>query len=139
MDTKTDSVKNFINEQVKKLERIRLEEDKDKKTHIPIITISMEPGSGGKESAENTVRNLAGWRVRVDRPTGDKAQRADGYSVQVNNNNVYLLKGMWNRDYIEELRFFSLENSKFKDQVDASSGAFKFVAKPVFKAGGWKL
>ena len=104
-----------------------------------LIGVEQEPGSGGKESAENTVRNLAGWRVRVDRPTGDKAQRADGYSVQVNNNNVHLLKGMWNRDYIEEVRFFSLVNSKFKDQVDASSGAFKFVSKPVIFAGGVKL
>jgi predicted phage terminase large subunit-like protein len=104
-----------------------------------LVGVEQEPGSGGKESAENTVRNLAGWRVRVDRPTGDKAQRADPYSTQVNSGNVYLKKSSWNKEYIEELRYFSLENSKFKDQVDASSGAFKFVAKPVFRAGGWKL
>jgi predicted phage terminase large subunit-like protein len=104
-----------------------------------LVGIEQEPGSGGKESAENTVRNLGGWNIRVDRPTGDKAQRADGYSVQVNNGHVYLKKAPWNQDYIEELRYFSLENSKYKDQVDASSGAFKFVAVPVFVAGGWKL
>jgi predicted phage terminase large subunit-like protein len=103
------------------------------------IAVEQEPGSGGKESAENTVRNLAGFRVRMDRPTGDKAQRADPFSGQVNASNVYLVKAAWNHDYIEELRFFSMENSKYKDQVDASSGAFKFVSKPVFRAGGWKL
>jgi len=104
-----------------------------------LIGIEQEPGSGGKESAENSVRNLAGHKIRVDRPTGDKAQRADPYSTQVNASNVILLKGAWNEKYVDELRFFSLENSKYKDQVDASSGAFKFVSKPVIKAGGWKI
>jgi predicted phage terminase large subunit-like protein len=104
--------------------------------HSVLIGVEQEPGSGGKESAENTVRNLAGYTVRVDRPTGDKAQRADPYSTQVNAGNVYLVKAPWNKDYIEELRFFSLENSKYKDQVDASSGGFKFVSQPVVFAGG---
>ena len=104
-----------------------------------VVAVEQEPGSSGKESAENTVRNLAGFKVRMDRPTGDKAQRADPYSTQANAGNVYMLRMEWNKSYIEELRFFSLENSKYKDQVDASSGAFKFVAKPIFKAGGWKI
>jgi len=104
-----------------------------------LIGIEQEPGSSGKESAESSVRNLAGWRVRIDRPTGDKAQRADPFSTQVNNGNVMLLRRPWNKDYIEELRYFSLENSKYKDQVDASSGAFKFISGPTWKAGGWKL
>jgi len=55
---KADTVKNFINEQVKKLERIRMEEDKDKKARIPIIIISMEPGSGGSVVAQNVARRL---------------------------------------------------------------------------------
>ena len=104
-----------------------------------LVGIEQEPGSWGKESAESTVRRLAGWRMRVDRPTGDKAQRADPFSSQVNSGNVYLVKAHWNKDYIGELRFFSLESSKYKDQVDASSGAFKYVSKPVFRAGGWKI
>lgn len=103
------------------------------------IGIEQEPGSGGKESAENSVKNLAGFRVRLDKPSGDKAQRADPYSTQVNAGNVYLKKARWNKDYIDELRYFSLDNSKYKDQVDASSGAFKFVSKKVPFAGGWKL
>jgi len=107
--------------------------------HSIIVGVEQEPASAGKESAENTARELAGYKVRLDRPTGDKSQRADPFSVQVNAGNVSMVKGPWNHAYVEELRFFSLENSKYKDQVDASSGAFKFVAKPVFKAGGWKL
>ncbi|MBA7692211.1 hypothetical protein ES703_100774 [subsurface metagenome] len=98
-----------------------------------IIGLEQEPGSAGKESAQNTVKNLAGWIVKVERPTGDKATRADPFSVQVNNGNVYMVRGDWNRDYINELQFFPL--SKYKDQVDASSGAFNILAKGKRKVG----
>ena len=90
-----------------------------------IIGLEQEPGAGGKESAEATVRRLAGFRVRIDRPTGDKALRADPFSSQVNSNNVFLKRADWNSDYLEELRFFPA--STYKDQVDASSGAFNLL------------
>ncbi|MFP4046383.1 MAG: hypothetical protein ACLFT4_01330 [Bacteroidales bacterium] len=83
--------------------------------------------SGGKESAESTIRNLAGFAVYADKPTGDKVKRADPYSVQVNNNNVYLLRGQWNKDFIDEHTFFPY--STYKDQVDAASGAFAKLTK----------
>lgn len=86
--------------------------------------------SGGKESAQSTIKNLAGWHVEADRPTGDKAFRADPFSVQVNNGNVLLLKGEWNRDFKEELRYFPF--GTYKDQVDAASGAFsKLTSKKI--------
>jgi len=87
--------------------------------------IEQEPGSGGKESAEATIRNLAGFRCEADRPTGDKVYRADPFSVQVNNGNVTMLKGDWNHDFVEELRFFPF--GTYQDQVDAASGAFEKV------------
>lgn len=95
-------------------------------SHID-IGIEQEPGSGGKESAENTVKNLAGFKVRTDRPTGNKVDRADPFSVQVNAGNVWLLRGDWNKEYLDELEFFP--NSTYKDQVDASSGAFNLLTK----------
>jgi predicted phage terminase large subunit-like protein len=86
------------------------------------VYVEQEPGSGGKESAQATIRNLAGFAVEADHPTGNKIYRADPFSVQVNNGNVMLMRGDWNHDYIEELRFFPF--GTFKDQVDGSSGAF---------------
>lgn len=86
------------------------------------VYIEQEPGSGGKESAENTIRNLAGFSVYADHPTGNKVFRADPFSVQVNNGNVVLLRGDWNDTFINELRFFPF--GTYKDQVDAASGAF---------------
>ena len=81
-----------------------------------------EPGSGGKESAENTTRNLAGYHVQADLPRGDKIYRADPWSVQVNWGNVWLLRAEWNTEFIDEHKYFPF--SKYKDQVDAAGGAF---------------
>lgn len=86
------------------------------------VMVEQEPGSGGKESAEATLKNLAGFIAGKDRPTGDKTYRADPYSVQVNLGNVKLLAGAWNQEYLNELKHFP--SSTFKDQTDASSGAF---------------
>lgn len=81
-----------------------------------------EPGSGGKESAENTVRNLAGYDVHTDRVTGDKVTRARPLAAQAEAGNVYLVEGEWNAEFLEEI--CSFPTGKLKDQVDASSGAF---------------
>lgn len=86
------------------------------------IWVEQEPGSGGKESAESTTRNLAGYHIRTERPVGDKIYRADPFSVQVNEGNVLLLRGDWNEAYLDELKNFPMGN--LKDQTDASSGAF---------------
>jgi len=91
------------------------------------IAIEQEPGSGGKESKDSTIRNLAGWKVLVDRPVGDKVMRADPLSIQVNNGNFFMRPAEWNLDYIDEMKFFP--HSRFKDQVDASTGAFAQLVK----------
>lgn len=93
------------------------------------IWIEQEPGSGGKESAEATIRNLAGFIIQSERPTGDKAVRAEPYSVQVEAGNVRLLRGEWNQAYVNEMKTFPV--GKYKDQIDASSGAFNKLAIPV--------
>jgi predicted phage terminase large subunit-like protein len=91
------------------------------------VFIEQEPGSGGKESAEATIRNLAGYRCYADRPTGDKILRADTFAVQLNAGNVAMLRADWNSEYKRELEFFPY--GKYKDQVDASSGAFNILLK----------
>ena len=99
------------------------------------VYYEQEPGSGGKESAQATTRNLAGFRAEAVLPVGNKVARADTFSVQVNSHNVMMLKGGWNYDCIDELRFFP--NSRFKDQADALSGAFaKLVKKKEVWIGG---
>lgn len=97
----------------------------------PRIWVEQEPGSGGKESAQATIRNLSGWNVRAERVTGDKATRAEPYAAQCEAGNVKLVRGDWNAAYIDELCMFP--NGKHDDQVDASSGAFNKLARPALR------
>jgi len=101
-----------------------------------LVGIEQE-GGAGKDSAENTVKNLAGFRVRilkVAKSQESKVERADPFSVQVNNGNVYLLKADWNEEYVRELQYFP--RSRLKDQVDASSGGFNMIFRRRRRVGG---
>lgn len=91
-----------------------------------LIWFEQEGGSGGKESAEHSIKSLAGFVAKAEMVSGDKIYRADPLSVQVNNGNILLLEASWNHDFIEEFRFFPY--SRYKDQVDAASGAFNKLA-----------
>lgn len=92
------------------------------------VWIEQEPGSGGKESAENTIARLAGFVCQAERPTGDKELRAEPYAVQLKAGNVKLLAGEWNKLFVDEHKSFP--RGKFKDQIDAASGAFNKLAAP---------
>ncbi len=85
-----------------------------------------EPGSGGKESAQNFIRLLAGFTVTTELATNAKEVRADPFSSQVNAGNVKILRGDWNKTFIEELRTFP--HGRHDDQVDAMSLAFNALA-----------
>ena len=101
-----------------------------------IVGIEQEGGSGGKESAEATIKNLMGFRVKKDKPSGagsSKEARADPFSVQVNSGNVSMIQAEWNKAYLNEMAHWP--NSKYKDQGDASSGAFNMLMKGRRKKG----
>lgn len=86
------------------------------------VVVEQEGGSGGKESAEATIRNLAGFRVVADRVTGSKELRAEPFAAQVQGGNVFLVAGNWHYELLDEMESFP--SGKYKDQVDACSGAF---------------
>jgi predicted phage terminase large subunit-like protein len=89
-----------------------------------------EPGSGGKESAEITIQNLAGFRARVDNVSGqgDKETRADPLSAAIEQGLIYYTEGAtWAREWIEELAGFP--RGEFSDQVDATAGAYNKLAR----------
>lgn len=103
---------------------------------VPVL-IEIEGGSGGKESGENTVRNLAGFRVIPFHPTGDKEARAYGFASQLGAGNVWVLNRPWAQAFLEELQWFP--NGKYSDQVDASSGGFNWIARKRRKVGGFSV
>ena len=88
------------------------------------IWMEQEPGSSGKESAEISVRELAGFDVHAETVSGqgDKQVRARPFAAQAEGGNVRIVKGPWNRDYIDEHCGFPFGRND--DQVDGSSGAF---------------
>lgn len=91
-----------------------------------VIWLEQEPGAGGKDSTRYTIQNLAGFTIKAERPTGDKAVRAEPFAAQAEAGNVTLIEGRWNAAYINELTSFPY--GAHDDQVDASSGAFNKVA-----------
>lgn len=100
------------------------------------IYIEQEPGSGGKESAQSTIRNLVGFSVFADRPTGDKDTRLEPFVAQAEAGNVHLVRGMWNTNYLDELT--AIPNGRYRDQADATAGAFNKLARSPQKARSWR-
>lgn len=88
-----------------------------------------EPGSGGLESAQRTTRNLIGFRVFAERPTGDKFIRALPLAAQCQSGNVRLVRGAWNAPWMNEFCAFRRGVAGKKDRVDSGSGAFGRVSR----------
>jgi predicted phage terminase large subunit-like protein len=111
-------------------QRIRMHAEADAASNKNYtVWIEQEPGSGGKESAENTLRNLAGFRVLAERVTGSKEVRAAPFEAQVQGGNVWLVPGSWVREFQDECEAWP--HGKHLDQVDAAAGAFaKLVSGP---------
>jgi predicted phage terminase large subunit-like protein len=87
------------------------------------VWIEEEPGSSGKNTSATYVKKLAGYEVRGRRSTGSKEERANPLSSQAEAGNVYLVRGTWCTDFLDELEGFP--KLPHDDQVDAASGAFK--------------
>jgi len=86
------------------------------------VSLPQDPGQAGKVQKSDMISMLAGWNAHAEPETGDKVTRAEPFSAQCEAGNVFVVEGDWNSDYIDELCLFP--GGKFKDQVDASSGAF---------------
>jgi predicted phage terminase large subunit-like protein len=88
---------------------------------VPIAG-EQDPGSAGVADAENFVRMLSGYDVRVRRPTQDKVTRAKPVSAQCEAGNVRILRATWNEAFFSELENFP--DGSHDDIVDVLSGAF---------------
>lgn len=90
------------------------------------ISLPQDPGQAGKVQVADMIAMLAGYVVHAEPESGDKVMRAEPFAVQCEAGNVYLVRGEWNEPYLDELCLFP--GGSFKDQVDASSGAFGRIA-----------
>jgi predicted phage terminase large subunit-like protein len=96
------------------------------------IRLAQDPGQAGKAQAEMMVRKLAGYSVKVERPTGDKATRAAPLASQAEAGNVRILvtgdmdRDAWVQPFLDELAMFPAGAKD--DQVDAAADAFSELA-----------
>jgi predicted phage terminase large subunit-like protein len=99
----------------------------------PMVEIGLpqDPGQAGKSQAADMVLMLAGYVVRAERESGDKVTRAEPVAAQAEAGNLDMLEADWNETFLDEATTFPA--SKFKDQVDALSGAFnRLIGATVF-------
>lgn len=86
------------------------------------VWLPQDPGQAGKSQKPHFGSLLHGYDVRFERETQKKDIRAEPYASQAQAGNVHLVRGHWNRAFIEEHESFPA--GKLKDQVDAMSGAY---------------
>jgi len=92
------------------------------------VWVEQEPGSGGKESAQRTVKALVGkgFCAYKETASGDKITRAEPLSAAIEAEAMSMLAGEYVDPYVKELETFP---TGFKDQTDGSSGAFNKLNK----------
>lgn len=91
------------------------------------ISLAQDPGSAGKADVDNLIRKLAGYIVKINKPSKDKVTRAKPFSAQCEAGNVLILRGAWNDAYLDELESFDGKTGH-DDQVDASADGFNLLA-----------
>ena len=92
-----------------------------------LISLPQDPGQAGKVQKDDFALLLDGFRFVIEIESGEKQDRAEPFSSQCEAGNVYLVEADWNDSYLNELTTFP--TGAFKDQVDASSGAYGQLVK----------
>jgi predicted phage terminase large subunit-like protein len=90
------------------------------------VGIEQDPGQAGKAEAGYYVRSLAGYNVKCYPVSADKVTRAKPASAQAEAGNIKIVRGPWNKPFLDEAENFPGKGKK--DQVDAFSGAFNAIA-----------
>lgn len=95
-----------------------------------VVWLEQEPGSGGKESAELTVRRLAsmGIEVHAERPTGSKLDRAGPLRSAAEAGIIRLMPGPWVEPFLRECHAWDGSERMVCDQIDAGAHAFRKLA-----------
>lgn len=87
------------------------------------VWMAQEPGSQSEHLVSVYARTIfKGYEFRGDRQTGSKVERAKPLSAAMSNKLVWLVRGPWNREFIDEHESFPTKGIH-DDQVDAASGA----------------
>lgn len=106
---------------VRKRIKATAQQDDAEYGQVPQV-FEQDPAQAGKVEVQDLIRYCAGHVCRAHLPKGDKITRAGPLSAQSEAGNVKVVRGPWNREYLNELQGFP--EGTHDDQVDGSSGAF---------------
>jgi predicted phage terminase large subunit-like protein len=98
------------------------------------IGMEQEPGSAGVTVIDHYLRLLAGFNFHGQRSTGSKADRAQPLAAQAEGGAVKLLRGLWNKNFLDEAEIFPF--GTHEDQIDACSAALNALAASAPGTGG---
>lgn len=90
------------------------------------IFLPQDPGQAGKSQADSYVRMLSGYKVETDTVRGSKITRIEPFTIQAEHGNVYILKAIWNKQYIKQMVCFP--DGAHDDMVDATGDSFKMLS-----------
>lgn len=100
----------------------RIENIASQDSYNCFVAIEEDPGQAGKALSAHYQQLLTGYATLFPRPAKNKVARASPLSAKAEHLEVILIEGEWNEDFISEAESFP--ESKFKDQIDAASGAY---------------
>lgn len=86
------------------------------------VWLPQDPGQAGLSQRPHYGKLLSGLTVNFERESVAKEIRWDPYRSQVGAHNVFLVRGPWNREFLEEHEL--APSGKVKDQIDAMAGAY---------------
>lgn len=117
--------------EVERLKVVTAHADAQLSNRRAVILLQQEPGASGKSYVDSQMRGpLLGFTVEVEHPTGDKYTRALPMSSAAQAGNVKLVRGKWNKAFIDELEQAGPDPKLYDhdDQWDAGSSAFNYLA-----------
>lgn len=101
-----------------------MEETADNDGLTVVQCMEEEPGSSGKLVTDDFARTVfEGHSFKTVKPTGDKATRAGPFASACERGNVYVVRGVWLADWLDELCIFPTKGAH-DDQVDTAAYSY---------------
>jgi len=120
-----EHVKRFRGSPLQVRQTMKMTADADgKAVHIDF---PQDPGQAGKSQAEDLAAEFARFRVHYSTESGSKEVRQDAPAAQAEAGNVYIVRGDWNQDFLDELTTFP--TGDYDDQADGFARAYHRTAR----------
>lgn len=125
----SDEIEHFQYSARKREQRIQEVSDRDDKNYgygEMMTVVEQEPGSGGLESAENTLTGLTGVNAQIDKVNTNKDVRLQPFIARIEARRVIVTRGSGGDKLVAELK--TLPNSVYRDLSDCAGGAYAKIA-----------